>query len=292
MFNASEAVKVYVAQDMHINDEKAPSMATDSAHFHGQEYVKEGEKPGGLPPGEAATVVVVARQSFSAVASGAIFVGEDTADPDATPSEIFKNPSNHAAAAASVLAFLAERAQFTPSEAPAKSLEQPFLDFMKRASTFSGFQMKHNAQFMVRLTGSLIQLEQMVREVVIDNKVLIGRGIRDLVPGYIPDKTLDMWTLSLIVIEKPRGSEDVRIQLVHISLDITTDEDYTAIIPVQRAKVMSSVFKVNQSYLTSQAEALVKIIPTMKVRRAIDFLTSPKVISKDETFAAACRGML
>ncbi|KAF9079949.1 hypothetical protein BGX23_002917, partial [Mortierella sp. AD031] len=50
---------------------------------------------------------VMVQGSPNAIVSGAIFVGDDTTNPDATPVEIFKHPENHATAAASILVYSA-----------------------------------------------------------------------------------------------------------------------------------------------------------------------------------------
>ncbi|KAG0250035.1 hypothetical protein DFQ27_009651 [Actinomortierella ambigua] len=235
-------------------------------------------------------VAVMASDSTRAIASGAIFVGKDTTVPDATPLEIFQNPKNHATAAFSVMAYAAEGAGFTPSNAPPKSLEQPFLKFLTLAPTFPGFFLERLDEFSLPLTGSLLQLEQKVRGAVVENGVLIGRSIRDLVPGYIPDETMDMWTLSLVVIDMPETSEKVTIQLVSISLDIETDDDHNAIIPEQSATFKSSVLRVNRPYFITYAEKLAKMIHITEIRDAIDFFTSPKII-ENKIFAETCHGM-
>ncbi|KAG0249061.1 hypothetical protein DFQ27_000400, partial [Actinomortierella ambigua] len=236
-------------------------------------------------------VAVMAGDSTRAVASGAIFVGKDTTDPDATPLEIFKNPKNHAAAAFSIMVHAAEGAGFTPSTAPPKSLEQPFLHFVTLAPSFPGFFLEQFHEFSLPLTGSLLQLEQKVRRAVAENGALIGRSIRDLVPGYISDETLDKWTLSLVVINMPETAEKVTIQLVSISLDIETDDDHNAIIPEQSATFKSSVLRVNRPYFITYAEKLANMIHVTEIRDAIDFFTSPKIITENEIFAETCHGM-
>ncbi|KAG0258219.1 hypothetical protein DFQ27_004766 [Actinomortierella ambigua] len=237
-------------------------------------------------------VVVMARQSTNAVASGAIFVGVDTTNPDATPVEIFENPKNHAAAASSVVTFSAMETGFNPSLEPAKSLEGPFRSFLTKASTFPGFLLEMNNQKTLSLTGSLIQLEEMVREAVSMNGGLVGRGIRDLVQGLIPDESMTNWILSLVVFDKPKGSDAVKIQLVHLTLKIETDDDNNAVIPKQDAKINSSVLSVNGEFLVKYAETLSSKIRITLVRDTIDFLTSPKEITPAEyVFSTACDRM-
>ncbi|KAG0254924.1 hypothetical protein DFQ27_006574 [Actinomortierella ambigua] len=235
-------------------------------------------------------VVAMARQSTSAVASGAIFVGKDTTNPDVSPVEIFRNSKNHAAAVASIVVFAANSVQFTPSTTPAKSLLGPFFDFLGRISSFPGFILEIDRQGTLGLTGSLTQLEEQVGRLPTENAALLARGIRDLVPRSIPDKTLDKWTLSMLAINKPDGSDLVEIQHVYITLTIKTDDGYNAIIPEQRAKINFSVYRVMQAVLIANAENLSEKIPIYLVPDAIHFLTS-SVNNKDEIFAPTCRWM-
>ncbi|KAG0260872.1 hypothetical protein DFQ27_003285 [Actinomortierella ambigua] len=238
-------------------------------------------------------VAVMARQSSAAVASGAIFVGVDTTKPDATPLDIFKDPINHATAISSIVAFSARKNGFTPSVVPAKSLVGPMGNFMKHLASFPGFFLEMNEQRPVHLTGSLIQLERAVREASLHHKALIGRSMRDLVPGYIPDETIDHWVLSLVVMDVPSDSAYARLFLIYLTMDIKTDEAGTAIIPEQRAMVNWSILRVNRSFLTAYADSMVDIVPITKVRDTIDLLTSPKDITGENIFAApACRTML
>ncbi|KAG0260871.1 hypothetical protein DFQ27_003284 [Actinomortierella ambigua] len=235
-------------------------------------------------------VVVMARQSTRALASGAIFVGKDTTNPRATPLEIFENPENHAAAAASVVVFAAQSARFTPSESPAKSLVESFPAFLQKVASFPGFLTERNEQKTLELTGSLMQLEERVSEAVIENGAQVGRGIRDLVPSSIPDETLDKWILTLLVINKPDESDYVKIQQVYITLAINTD-DHSPVIPQQSAKINISTYRVIERVFTSNAEKFAQRLPIYLVGAAIDFLTSPALNPEDEIFAPSCHGM-
>ncbi|KAG0260873.1 hypothetical protein DFQ27_003286 [Actinomortierella ambigua] len=241
-------------------------------------------------------VVVMARQTTKAAASGAIFVGEDTTVPDASSIDIFKNPENHAAAVSSILVYSAEREAFIPSVFPAESLAASHPNFIKRASTFPGFFPTHSEQQSTHFNGSLIQFEKIVRDSAYKHGVLIGRGMRDMVPGYIPilipGKTLDPWILNLIVIDKPVNSDEIELQLLYVALEIKTDEHFNAIIPEQRISIHRSIFSVKQSYLTEYAERLSEMIGITKVRDTIEFFASPKSLAGASSFAATCHGIL
>ncbi|KAF9162496.1 hypothetical protein DFQ26_003518 [Actinomortierella ambigua] len=224
-------------------------------------------------------LVVMANSASNAVASGAVFVGEDTTDPEASPVSIYKNPENHATAAASILVYSAKITDFTPSSLPPKSLVASLDSFLAKASSFPGFLLESNKQGKLPLNGSLIQLEQIVREESTSHGALIGRSMRDLVPGYIPDETLTQWILNLIVIEKPRGSDDVKFHLIWMTLEIKTDKGHNAVIPEQSAKLNSSTLRIQKAYLEQYADRLVGLAGVTRARDAIDFFASPKVPS-------------
>ncbi|KAG0260875.1 hypothetical protein DFQ27_003288 [Actinomortierella ambigua] len=236
-------------------------------------------------------VAVMARQTTRAIASGAIFVGQDTTDPNASPVNIFKHPGNHAAAVSSVVAFSAKRESFTPAVAPAKSLEVPLQNFLRRVSTFPGFLLTRQELSSDKISGSLIQFEKVVRDSAYKHGALIGRGMRDLVPGYIPDKSMDQWILNLVVIDKAANSDVVELQLLYVALEIKTDDHHSAIIPEQQIRINRSILEVNQSYLTQYADSLVEKISIAMVRDTIDLLASPKDLSGEEIFAATCHAM-
>ncbi|KAG0256562.1 hypothetical protein DFQ27_005667 [Actinomortierella ambigua] len=239
------------------------------------------------------TVVVMARQSTRGVVSNAIFVGEDTSDPKASPVEVFKNPENHATAASSVVLFAAEMTGFTPGVRPAKSLEKPFHKFWEKVSVFPGFDLEKNEQQTLELSGSWTQMEEAIEKAVSANGAIVASSILQLAPYYILlDKSLDKWILSLVVFEQPKESHAVKVQLVHMFLETTTgDNHYPVITPNQKAKIESSLFKVNSSLLTSNAETFAQKVHISLVDDTINILASPEFPDSD-IFIPACRGML
>ncbi|KAF8927310.1 hypothetical protein BGZ47_002214, partial [Haplosporangium gracile] len=77
-----------------------------------------------------------AAMAANAAISGAIFVGEDTTDYSADAVQIFKDPSNHVGATASILVFSAKSADFSPTTQEPKSLIQNLDAFVQKATTF------------------------------------------------------------------------------------------------------------------------------------------------------------
>ncbi|GJJ79147.1 hypothetical protein EMPS_11506 [Entomortierella parvispora] len=224
---------------------------------------------------------VLAQSPANAVASGAFFVGEDTTESSVTARSMFEKPENHITAVSSVLAFAAKSVNFQPASKPAKSLVTTLDAFVERVSTFPGFITSNWVDTSIKLNGSFTQLEKMIREADdhITHLPLIARNIRDLVPGYIQDKSLKKWILSLVVLDNPEDSGNPKFKLVRVVLDLSTDKDHTVFIPEQTAKLVIVDFHANGASLIANAATLSTMIPTIvSPRDAVDLFTSPKVI--------------
>ncbi|KAK3840299.1 MAG: hypothetical protein JOS17DRAFT_798296 [Linnemannia elongata] len=130
----------------------------------------------------------MAAMATSAIVSAALFVGKDTTNYSDSPVEIFKTPGNHAAAAASALVYSAKEVEVSPATQGPKSLIENFNAFVIKVSTFPGFFVDRSEESGIPLNGSLIQLEEVIREGLGDP--LIASSFRDLVPGYIQEESL------------------------------------------------------------------------------------------------------
>ncbi|KAK3840297.1 MAG: hypothetical protein JOS17DRAFT_726666 [Linnemannia elongata] len=221
-----------------------------------------------------------AAMAASAVVSGALFVGEDTTNYDATPVEIYRNVENHAAAAASILIYSANSTDFHPASQEPKALGQILDHFVKKASTFPGFLTQSISDQNVALNGSLTQFEKVIRESLEDP--LTARAFRDLVPGYIQDKSLTDWIISLIVLSQPKGSNIVSLRQARVTLTLSTDNTQTVIIPKQSARLIVSDYKIFDQFFIKNADKFASSYPVYRVRDFIDFFASPKVLFEEE----------
>jgi hypothetical protein len=203
----------------------------------------------------------------------------DTTNPRAKGTEIWENPANHAAAAASILTYSASNADFRPAEQPPKALGSNLAAFMKKASTFPGFREKGENDHKLRLDGSFSQFEETIRHHLDD--AITARGLRDLIPGYIQDKSLKEWVLSLVVLSKPENSDKVNIKLARICLTMSRDKSGTAYMEKQTASLKVSNLQVNSNFLAEHAEKFANQIPVYMVHDFIDFFASPKVPDED-----------
>ncbi|KAK3840295.1 MAG: hypothetical protein JOS17DRAFT_726664 [Linnemannia elongata] len=223
---------------------------------------------------------VTAAMAASAVISGALFVGKDTTDPSASPIEVFRDPRNHATAAASALVYAGNYVNFRPSSQKPKALS-PYLEpFVRKVTASPGFVLMRNTQFSLKLDGSLTQFEKTISDQLEDP--YYARALRDLVPDNIQDQLLTDWTLSLVVVNKPEGSDTVDVKLARLYLTISSDGN-TATIPEQTAQLTVSDHQVATSMFVANAEMLADLIQITKGPNFVDFFTSPKSFSHGST---------
>ncbi|KAF9149188.1 hypothetical protein BG015_009036 [Linnemannia schmuckeri] len=221
-----------------------------------------------------------AAMAANAVISGAMFMGEDTTDYSADPAEIFRDPNNHAGAAASILVYSAKSADFSPATQEPKSLIQSLDAFVQKASSFPGFLSTAALDTSLTLNGSFTQFEKVIRDQLKDPHT--ARAFRDLIPGYIQDQSLTDWVLSLVVLTKPEDSDTVNIRFARVPLTIESDKTNTAYIPKQKARLIVADYNVLTNFFISNADKLAGIMKIVHVRDFTDFFDSPKVLSQDE----------
>ncbi|KAI1291359.1 hypothetical protein EDD11_008977 [Mortierella claussenii] len=221
----------------------------------------------------------IAKGAPNAIVSGAIFVGEDTTNKDASSTDVFRDPRNHATAAASILVYSAESANYHPSEQDDPSSLLPgHSAFESKAQGFPGFTQTILSHTDIHLNGSFTQLEKEIRDNYASSDApLVARSLRDLIPGVVVDKSLEEWLLSLVVIRKPVSSDAVTVKIVQVLLNISSDETHTAYIPVHTAKLSNIELNVIPTVLATNAERFAKAIHTVKVPGFIDYFSSPKV---------------
>ncbi|KAF9904656.1 hypothetical protein EC991_002530 [Linnemannia zychae] len=241
--------------------------------------------------GIAMAVMAQSAADADAVVSASAFVGEDTTDFDAQPIDIFRDAKNHATAASTVLVFSAIGANFQPSQDPSKNLASAYVEFLKKATSFPGFGEFVAETQTLHLNNSVFQFETDIRKAMRDDpdRFLIARGLRDLLPGYIPDPSLKSWVLSFILIGKPQGTDEVYIKFIRVILTLKTNKEHTTVIPEQDAKFEFSQVKVNGPWVAQHADALTpKLQPIVTVRESIDFFASSKVIPTKRLNKAMC----
>ncbi|KAG0074845.1 hypothetical protein BGZ93_001477 [Podila epicladia] len=225
---------------------------------------------------------VMARGRADAVMSAALFFGEDTTE-SFDPVDIFRNPINHATAAASALVFSAEETGYWPNKKSAKSLALVHDDFVQKATTFPGFTLQffREANLPLKNNTTVQEFEQAIREPYsgLPHIQKIAFKFASLVPLYQENESLKNWTLSLVVLDKPQGSNTVRVQFGRVDFSIAFDHTCTntkAYIPQQQASAVLAEYVINVSYLSAYAEQMANMIPIVDVEHKIAFFASPE----------------
>ncbi|KFH72848.1 hypothetical protein MVEG_00073 [Podila verticillata NRRL 6337] len=204
-----------------------------------------------------------------------------------------RNPINHATAASSVLALSAKQSGFNSSEKSAESLAEALDDFVVQVSTFPGFYLKSTTERTLTLKNHTTAEE--FQKIIQDSNSgpRIGEvafKFAELLPldlDYEEATRLKNWILNLVVLDKPKGSDIVKIQLARVPLRIAFDKEpktYSGsnptptpkvYIPEQRASIVFADFEINTQYLIANAAKLVSLIPNVyDVKSTIALLTS------------------
>ncbi|KAF9271336.1 hypothetical protein BGZ74_006176, partial [Mortierella antarctica] len=188
---------------------------------------------------------VMAQGRADAVVSAALFFGEDTTE-SSDPVDIFRSPKNHATTAASILVYSAEKTGFQPSAKSAKSLAEKAVPLKNHATVEELEQAIHDTFPEVSHVGK------------------IASKFSRLVPLHEKNESLKNRILSLVVLDKPQGSDTVRLQLASVKIRIAFDQTYTgskAYNPQQDASVIVEEYQINAAVLTQNAEEMANIVP-------------------------------
>jgi len=96
------------------------------------------------------------------LSSKAIFTGVDNSNPDASRVKIFRNPRNHAAAVASIIATRAQTNFFLPKTLAREKLPNHFYKFASSLPTRTIFKSTRKRDFFLDLTGDLNQFKELI----------------------------------------------------------------------------------------------------------------------------------
>ncbi|KAF9319571.1 hypothetical protein BG006_002970, partial [Podila minutissima] len=83
----------------------------------------------------------------------------------------------------------------------------------------------------------------------------------------------------LVVLDKPQGSDIVRVRFAYVKISIAFDHactDTKAYIPQQEAVFSLSDYTINASFLSAHAKKMANMIPIVDVEHTIDFFATPE----------------
>ncbi|KAF9929229.1 hypothetical protein BGZ75_004555 [Mortierella antarctica] len=229
-----------------------------------------------------AATVVMARERFDAIASGALFTGKDNADMEVNKLDTFRDPQNHASAVASILWNGATLAKFIPAADGLATDPYAYQDFLREISHFKGFKKAGEQRRKLELNGRLEQLEEEIdrkyRSFNDDEDINVARHFRQLIPNNLRKEDIygDRWLLSQIVIRQSPHSNAVSFEVGRIALEIRRERNGRAIIEPQTATLVKTDFRVDEKYLMENAQTLAEWVPVANVRTVLNLLTSKR----------------
>ncbi|KAF9954833.1 hypothetical protein BGZ72_004262 [Mortierella alpina] len=231
-----------------------------------------------------AATVVMARERFDAIASGALFTGKDNTDNmDVSKLDVFRDPKNHASAVASLLWNGAALNKFVPAADGLATDPYAYQDFLREVNRFKGFRKSGEQRRKLELTGRLEQLEEEIdrkyRSFVDDDDIDVARHFRQLIPNNLRKEDIygDRWLLSQIIIRQSPHSNAVSFEIGRIALEIRRERNGKAVIEPQTATLVKTDFHVDEKYLMENAQTLAEWVPIASVRTVLNLLTSKRI---------------
>ncbi|KAF9979042.1 hypothetical protein BGZ73_007144 [Actinomortierella ambigua] len=228
----------------------------------------------------ASTTVAIAQRS---ALYGGTYLGVELPDPKATPLEVYENPKNHVAAAASILIYAASEVEFTPSSSTPGELVKNLDEFESKASTFPGFGTAdlHTSVLPLR-NGGQENLEDVLEESIpSSDSFQIALELTSLLPARVKSaqdavELNGRVALGLVAIDKVRHKPLVTVKLVRVVLDLQVDEESRKItIPAQaRVELKYQELLVNAEFLVTHGQRLAATVKTYPLGQFNEFFHS------------------
>ncbi|KAF9979016.1 hypothetical protein BGZ73_007117 [Actinomortierella ambigua] len=214
-----------------------------------------------------------------ALVSRGIFAGTDSSDPRASGVDVFDNPKNHPAAAASILRALAKEADYWPNEQSAAKMQTTFGAFQKKVAAFNGlFRIGFDEQ-----TFTASDKDDLYNEVEASypfaESEAVALAVYDMVPKKNRDQDLKNWDLTVAMIsklEEPERGAEVVVTLVEVRVALETSQRGRVHFPKQEVTMITQRFGVLASTLEYNAQRYADKYPTINIDKFTIFMTSPE----------------
>ncbi|KAF9970314.1 hypothetical protein BGZ73_007003 [Actinomortierella ambigua] len=239
---------------------------------------------------------------LSAALLFALTTGKDTSDGIHDGScemhpGIFRHPKNHAVAAASILTDKGRRADYIPSIPSKSKSESQFNVFVNSVANFPGFRVSDDIAYHLFLRhGGLEDLGRVVRDAVgSENGRILARTLREMIPESLNTPIEDV-IFSVLVIEKPKGSDEVLVQLVELTLTLVQIEDgygmvenqhrvrHSVIVPEQMTVMRIQVLDMLPKYLAVNARSLARSVACTTIDEFTAFFASRNLEDGSDTW--------
>ncbi|KFH62124.1 hypothetical protein MVEG_11763 [Podila verticillata NRRL 6337] len=202
----------------------------------------------------AVSVAAQEAYNYDALFSRAHFVGKDTSDPRTSGLRIFKDPSNHPTAVASILVHIASDVDFKPQDGVVLN-QQVYSKFETRISKVSALQRVDSNYHVLDLTGDLEQLAcEVSKKLDPVNAYKVADTFRRLVPSSVKGVWWRDFLLTQVVIHKAADSNNITVELASLGLTLSQNSKGRAVVDQQKATLSQKLFKVNAEDFVTKAQ--------------------------------------
>ncbi|KAF9950484.1 hypothetical protein BGZ72_007870 [Mortierella alpina] len=217
--------------------------------------------------------------SHDAVATGALFLGDDISDPFADPADVFLDPNNHAIAASSLVVSLARKVRFGPSITSTECAASHYTEFKGGVFFSDAFGP------VLFETGDLAfdgqdDLKQKVAEFYESNipggeaeAAKVADALANVVNDRLAKAPSDNWTFTTVIILQFETS--VYFGLVELAVNAGSSfEQVNHLESRHHAKLTVELYPVDGDYLRENAYDLVWAVPKATIVDFIKYFTS------------------
>ncbi|KAG0359440.1 hypothetical protein BGZ54_009965, partial [Gamsiella multidivaricata] len=228
-------------------------------------------------------VAVQARSEPEFLVSGAHFFGKDTTIPSQHGVEIFRNPSNHPSAAASILHHSADRAGFRPRKKGIITDRAVYEKFVEATARFPGFSNYRKRVETLPVPGGVAKDNKELRKQILkayrseyNNAYAVSGLLMKLLPEKLDvedEMEEQMWWLTYVIVN---NDLDYRLsgELVSVEVLLTTNSAGKVRVVEQEATLTQHVFSVDREYLVKHAQQLGEKIETVDLERFLKDLST------------------
>ncbi|KAF9572380.1 hypothetical protein EC968_009954 [Mortierella alpina] len=235
---------------------------------------------------------VLASDSFDAVSSVGYFGGGDDSDLDATGLPVFTERKNRGSATATIVQHCADFTDLKPSQMGVNIPSWSYDYFVHKLDVFTPLEKTFSVVKKLELIGSVKHFVRQIERTYYDFDKEDGypfdrqviKNFGDLVPWKLDHPKQNRWLLNQVAIRKASNSDDYRIELVRVTLQMSEDpRTGRARIDAQDATFSRDVYTVDFDWITEHAELMADELDTANLAQATLFLTT-KVPDNDGPF--------
>ncbi|KAF9364279.1 hypothetical protein BGX34_002041 [Mortierella sp. NVP85] len=220
---------------------------------------------------------VISLESRSVISSKGIFIGVDNTDPNASGTAIYRDPRNHATAAASAIGFSSKQSNFRPKEQGLDATHRNYETFLEKTARFPGFEVMRRETRYLELTGDLEQFKEEILANYIPTlgkvEVVASAFVEQIPESAEPESSGD-WTLVLVTIYG-HESNRVFVDISSIDIEVSVNGDGSVSLQKQTARMTQHIVQVISHFFIANADMLSHRLPTENIETFKDEFTTP-----------------